>query len=104
MQIYTEAARGFSDISVLKYGIWMAKRKCHSSFGSVHVSLGFNTARCAPLSLAFLRSLKDGAATTINCAVNPELNTQEALYYDSCRPKQSSADSRSREMITTIEQ
>ena len=40
------------------------------------------------------RSCKDGAATTINCAVNPQLNTQQALYYDSCRPVQSSAVSR----------
>ena len=41
-----------------------------------------------------LRSPKDGAATTINCAVNPELNTQQCIYYDSCRPATSSAASR----------
>ena len=40
------------------------------------------------------RSSVDGAATTINCAVNPELNSQQALYYDSCRPIQSSSASR----------
>jgi hypothetical protein len=41
-----------------------------------------------------LRSPKDGAATTINCAVNPELNSQQCIYYDSCRPTTSSAASR----------
>jgi len=40
------------------------------------------------------RTPKDGAATTINCAVNPQLNTQQALYYDNCRPTQSSSISR----------
>ena len=82
----------------------MAKRKYHSlgQFLFFHVSLSFNTIRCAPLSLAFLRNPKDGAATTINCAVNPELNTQEAVYYDDCAPKQPSEDSRYGRTIATI--
>ena len=37
---------------------------------------------------ATMRNVKDGAATTINCAVNPELNSQQCFYYADCRPKQ----------------
>ena len=40
------------------------------------------------------RTPDKGAATSINAAVNPSLNTQQHIYYDSCKPKQSSADSR----------
>ena len=32
-----------------------------------------------------MRDTVKGAATTINCAVNPELNTKECHYYDSCK-------------------
>ena len=35
-----------------------------------------------------------GAVTSMNCAVNPALNSQQHFYYDSCRPKRPSADSR----------
>ena len=38
--------------------------------------------------IAMMRNVKDGAATTINCAVNPELNTQQCFYYSDCRPKE----------------
>ena len=35
------------------------------------------------------RSPEKGAVTTINCAVNPELNSQQAIYYSSnARPEQ----------------
>ena len=35
------------------------------------------------------RSPEKGAVTTINCAVNPELNSQQAIYYHSnTRPEQ----------------
>ena len=34
------------------------------------------------------RDVKEGAATTINCAVNPHLNAQRHEYYDSCQPTQ----------------
>ena len=35
------------------------------------------------------RSSEKGAVTTINCAVNPELNSQQAIYYHSnTRPEQ----------------
>ena len=40
------------------------------------------------------RNPKDGAATTINCAVNPHLNSQQAYYYADCRPKEPSATAR----------
>lgn len=33
-----------------------------------------------------LRSMKDGAVTTINCAVNPELKSQQCAYYSDCQP------------------
>ena len=38
-----------------------------------------------------LRNLAQGAATTINCAVNPELNKQQHYYYDSCNVVEPSA-------------
>ena len=44
--------------------------------------------------LVFKRTAKQGAATAIDCAVNPQLNSQQCFYYDSCAPKQSSPDSR----------
>ena len=59
-------------------------------------SLLFTEAILFSLRAVFARSPKTGAATTINAAVNPELNSQQAVYYVSCKPKISSADSRSR--------
>ena len=41
-------------------------------------------------AVAFMRSIKDGAATTINCAVNPALNSQQCSYYSNCAPRQPS--------------
>ena len=41
------------------------------------------------------RSPEKGAVTTINCAVNPELNSQQAIYYSSnTRPEQASETAR----------
>ncbi|KAL5478200.1 hypothetical protein EMCRGX_G025096 [Ephydatia muelleri] len=40
------------------------------------------------------RTPRDGAATTINCAVNPQLNSQQAHYYSDCHVTQSSDLSR----------
>jgi len=34
---------------------------------------------------AVFRSAKQGAATSINCAVNPEFSSQQCYYYESCR-------------------
>jgi len=34
------------------------------------------------------RTPQQGAVTTINCAVNPSLNSQQAIYYNNCRPEQ----------------
>jgi hypothetical protein len=45
-------------------------------------------------SLVFGRKPEAGAATSLNCAVNPDLNSQQHFYYDSCQPKQASADAR----------
>ncbi len=35
----------------------------------------------------FMRSAKQGAATTLYCATAPDLASQTGLYYDNCRPK-----------------
>ena len=43
---------------------------------------------------AMTREPREGATTSINCAVNPDLNSQQCFYYDSCQVKESSADSR----------
>ena len=47
-----------------------------------------------PLVIDFMRSVKDGAATTINCAVNPRLNSGQCFYYSDCAPKQPTAIAR----------
>ena len=36
----------------------------------------------------FARTPQQGAVTTINCALNPSLNSQQAVYYNNCRPEQ----------------
>ena len=41
-----------------------------------------------------VRDAKAGAITTINCTVNPQLNSGQCFYYDSCRVKDPSAVSR----------
>ena len=40
------------------------------------------------------RSVPQGAVTTINCAVNPTLNSQQAIYYHEGPPKQPTATAR----------
>ena len=45
--------------------------------------------------VGFMRTPEKGAVTTINCAVNPELNSQQAIYYTSnSRPEQASETAR----------
>ena len=44
------------------------------------------------LFLAIGRTPDAGAATVINCAVNPDLNSQRHVEYESCRPKTCTAD------------
>ena len=42
---------------------------------------------CVCLGLG--RTPQQGAVSSINCAINPSLNSQQAVYYDSnCRPEQ----------------
>ena len=41
-----------------------------------------------------MRNTVDGAITTINCAVNPELNSQQCYYYSDAKTTLSSALSR----------
>jgi len=40
------------------------------------------------------RSVEEGAATIINCAVNPSLHTEQAVYYSEGRPTQPSRTAR----------
>ena len=40
------------------------------------------------------RSVPQGAVTTINCAVNPALNSQQAIYYSEGTPKRPSVIAR----------
>ena len=35
-------------------------------------------------ALGFRRNCKKGAATTLNAAVNPELNKEDGAYYSDC--------------------
>ena len=39
-------------------------------------------------TIALGRNPEKGAMTTINCAINPTLNSQQAVYYSNCRPAQ----------------
>ena len=41
------------------------------------------------------RSVPQGAVTTINCAINPTMNSQQAIYYSEGTPQQPSATARS---------
>ena len=41
--------------------------------------------------LGFAKSPKKGALTTINCAINPTLNSQQAIYYSDCKPDRAPA-------------
>ena len=34
----------------------------------------------------FAKTPQKGALTTINCAVNPTLNSQQAIFYRDCKP------------------
>ena len=45
-------------------------------------------------SPAIARTPKEGAATTLNCAVNPALNSQQAAYYEDCREKPCNPDAK----------
>jgi len=40
------------------------------------------------------RSVEEGAVTIINCAVNPSLNSQQAVYYAEGRQTQASRTAR----------
>ena len=41
--------------------------------------------------LGFARNCEKGAATSLNAAVNPELNKEEFVYYSDCKPARTSA-------------
>ena len=49
---------------------------------------------CCTLSVGMGRSIEEGAVTIINCAVNPALNSQQALYYSEGRLTQPSRTAR----------
>ncbi|XP_064399277.1 retinol dehydrogenase 12-like isoform X2 [Halichondria panicea] len=52
------------------------------------------TALFKPMEMIFARTPVKGASTTLNCAINPALNSQTAHYYSSCRETQCSPDAR----------
>jgi retinol dehydrogenase-12 len=40
-----------------------------------------------PIALSFMKSVEDGARTSLDCATNPARATETGLYYDDCAPK-----------------
>ena len=46
------------------------------------------------LIAAITKNVDNGAATQINCAVNPELNKQKMVYYADSAPKEPTAAAR----------
>ena len=46
---------------------------------------------CQCLVTGMLRDSVKGAATSLNAAVNPELNKEEFVYYSDCQPAHTSA-------------
>lgn len=56
---------------------------------------------CIMFHVAIFRDAETGAATSVNCAVNPRLNCQRCLYYDSCHIKEPSAISRYAVLVHT---
>ena len=45
------------------------------------------------INLAVIRDAAKGAATSINCAINPELNSQQFVYYEDTKAKSPSPSS-----------
>ena len=65
---------------------------CHVKSAVMYPVMMSNTSKL--ISSAMVRDAKAGAITTINCAVNPHLNSGQCFYYDSCQVKEPSAISR----------
>jgi retinol dehydrogenase-12 len=40
-----------------------------------------------PIALSFMKSVEEGARTSIDCATNPARAAESGLYYDDCKPK-----------------
>ena len=60
----------------------------------IMVVMSYNNMSFLPLCVVGGREAEEGAATSVNCAVNPELNTQQAHHYIDCRATASSRVSR----------
>jgi retinol dehydrogenase-12 len=43
-----------------------------------------------PIALSFMKSVQDGARTSLDCATNPARAAETGLYYDECAPKEPS--------------
>lgn len=86
LQINTELYRHMSESRALNLLTKLAKSKPHPHTLHEQTSVVVTFFPLTPS--ATMRNVKDGAATTINCAVNPELNSQQCFYYADCRPKQ----------------
>ena len=66
-------------VSICMYAHWWIK--CLSLYIAVMFSF----------ILGFSRNCEKGAATSLNAAVNPELNKEEFVYYSDCQPARTSA-------------
>lgn len=86
-QIKTELMRNFNGL------FWV------NLFFKATMVLGkaqFSNVHSQPLAVVYVhilgmgKSVPQGAMTTINCAVNPTLNSQQAFYYSDGMPKQPS--------------
>ena len=87
VQVKTEASRSFSDMKVMAF-----VQRTLASSKPLKRSLGMFMADL--FCVAIGRKADAGAATSLNCAVNPDLNSQQHFYYDSCRPKDPNPEAR----------
>ena len=88
LQIKSELWRNMAESSNFAFKLFAKIGPCESCYGVLSGGLTPPTAVCSPLPADFMRGVKDGAATTINCAVNPQLNSGQCFYYSDCAPKQ----------------
>ena len=88
-KVRTELVRNLEDRKFL-----MAVHKVAVNGKTVCMSGDFRGVIVFFVILVVGRTPVEGAATSLNCAVNSQLNSQQHFYYDSCRPKLSSSNSR----------
>ena len=67
---------------------------CIWHFGTYSLNNATCSGFTAALCIGQVRDCQQGAATTLNAAVHPELNKEEFEYYTDCRPAQQTRDAR----------